>query len=111
MLHAADETGLGKALQRHPPALDPLRATWQLTAQILGRAKWPLSREGMARWIPESVLAFLAGNAAEASGRALRRSLLTLFDTDMETDAGEPMLTRSQVRAIEAEVFPTLVSG
>ena len=110
MLRAADETGLGKALQRHLPALDPLRATWQLIAQILGRAERPLSREGMAQWIPESVLPFLAGDAAEASGRALRRSLRNLFGTDMETDAGEPILTRTRVRAIEAEVFQTLVA-
>ena len=27
LLHATDETGLGKALQPHLPALDPLRAT------------------------------------------------------------------------------------
>ncbi len=100
MLRAADETGLGKALQRHLPALDPLRATWQLIAQILGRAERPLSREGMAQWIPESVLPFLAGDAAEASGRALRRSLRNLFGTDMETDAGEPILTRTRVRAL-----------
>ena len=73
LLHAADGTGLRKALQRHLPALAPLRATWQLIARILGEAERPLSREGMARCTPESLLPFFAQDAAEASGRAVSR--------------------------------------
>ena len=106
LLHAARRTGLWDALLRHLPA-PSARAAWLLLVQILARAEKPLSREGMARWFPESSLPLLTPWAEPPSGRVLRSALRDLYDTGDQTDDGI-ILTRARVRAIQEDIFRTL---
>ncbi|MGI0156356.1 MAG: hypothetical protein ACREDE_09555, partial [Thermoplasmata archaeon] len=62
----------------------------------------------MARWFPQSSLPLLAPWAKPPSGRALRSALRELYDTGLETEAG-PVITRARVRAIQEDVFRTLL--
>ncbi len=106
LLHAARRSGLWEALQRHLPD-DSAHAAWLLLVQILARAEKPLSREGMARWFPESSLPLLVPWIDPPSGRALRAALRKLYDTGGETEDGA-LLTRARVRAIQEDVFRAL---
>jgi transposase len=106
LLHAARQSGLWDALQRHLPG-DSSAAAWELLVQILARVEQPLSREGMARWFPQSALPLLAPWATPPSGRVLRASLRKLYDTGLETEKG-PIISRARVRAIQEDVFRTL---
>ena len=106
LLHAARRTGLWEALLRHLPD-DSARAAWLLLVQILARAEKPLSREGMARWFPESSLPLLAPWTHPPSGSSLRASLRKLYDTGLESSVG-PILTRARVRAIQEDIFRAL---
>ena len=108
LLHAARRTGLWDALQRHLPD-DGGHAAWLLLVQMLARAEKPLSREGMARWFPESSLPLLAPWTRPPSGPALRAALRKLYDTGLESANG-PVLTRARVRAIQEEIFRSLLS-
>ena len=107
LIHAAQRTGLWDALQRHLPDRSA-QSAWLLLAQILARVEKPLSREGMARWFPESALPLLSPWSSPPSGRALRTTLRDLYDTGEETKEGAPILTRARVRAIQEDVFRTL---
>ena len=106
LLHAARRTGLWDALLRHLPGPSS-RSAWLLLVQILARVERPVSREGMARWFPESSLPLLAPWTEAPSGRVLRAALRDLYGTDLETPTG-PILTRARVRAIQEDVFRTL---
>src|SRR5208282_6011243 len=74
---------------------------------ILARTEKPLSREGMARWFPNSSLPLLAPWTSPPSGRVLRAALRKLYDTGYQTDGGV-ILTRARVRAIQEDVFRSL---
>lgn len=106
LLHAARATGLWESLLRRLPA-PSAHAAWLLLVQILARVERPLSREGMARWFPESSLPLLTPWAKAPSGRALRSALRELYGTGLETENG-PVITRARVRAIQEDVFRAL---
>ena len=109
LLHAIRRTGLWDALCRRLP--DPsAHAAWLLLVQVLARVEKPLSREGMARWFPESALPLLTPWSSAPSGRVLRSALRELYVTDRTTQEGDPILTRARVRAIQEDVFRTLHS-
>jgi transposase len=108
LIHAARRTGLWEALRRHLPE-ESVLAAWLLLVQIIARVEQPLSREGMARWFPESALPLLTPWTSPPSGRALRGALRKLYDTGGEGAKG-PILTRARVRAIQEDVFRTLRS-
>ncbi|MGH9920005.1 MAG: hypothetical protein ACRD6W_14210, partial [Nitrososphaerales archaeon] len=106
LLHAARRTGLWDALLNRLPG-DSAHAAWEILVQVLARVEQPISREGMARWFPESSLPLLAPWTEPPSGRALRAALRKLYDTGLETPKG-PILTRARVRAIQEDIFRTL---
>lgn len=108
LIHAARRTGLWEALVRHLPD-ESVHAAWLLLVQIVARVEQPLSREGMARWFPESALPLLTPWSSPPSGRALRGALRKLYDTGLESQKG-PVLTRARVRAIQEDVFRALQS-
>ena len=109
LLYAARKTGLWDALLRHLPG-NSAHAAWLLLTQIIARAERPLSREGMSRWFSKSTLPLLSPWTEPPSGRALRAALRELYDTGDETEEGKPVLTRARVRAIQEEVFRTLLA-
>ncbi|MGI0155629.1 MAG: IS1634 family transposase, partial [Thermoplasmata archaeon] len=108
LLHAAERTGLFAALARHlPDDARRLSVPRLLFLQIAGRLQHPLSREGMAQWFSESTLPFLWDVRDLPSARTLRRHLQDLFG---EENPDGPLLTYARVRAIEAQVFRTLLA-
>ncbi len=106
LLHAARRTGLWDSLLRNLPG-DSAASAWLLLVQILARAEKPFSREGMARWFPDSSLPLLAPWTSPPSGRALRAALRKLYDTGYQTDEGV-ILTRARVRSVQEDIFRTL---
>ena len=81
LLRAARETDLLASLE-HRLSGPAGAATAQLIfLQIVGRAERPLSREGMARWYPQSALPLLGLTDRAPSAKRLRRALRSLFDT------------------------------
>ena len=110
LLRAARETGLLASLE-HRLSGPAGAATAQLIfLQIVGRAERPLSREGMARWYPQSALPLLGLADRAPSAKRLRQALRSLFDTGRRSEGGEPILSRARVHAIEEDVFRALLA-
>ncbi|MDE2044342.1 MAG: IS1634 family transposase [Thermoplasmata archaeon] len=111
LLHAAKETGLLEAFQRHVPRrpLDEYAVEQLLFLQLAGRVERPLSRDEMADWLPDSALPFLLPDLGHPSARTLRRHLKRLYGNGEKEERGRGLLTRAVVHRIEEDVFRTLV--
>ncbi len=110
--HAASETGLLAALDRHLSRRkqDGLSVSQFLFLQLLGRVERPLSRERMADWFPRSALPILWNAQSRPSASTLRRYLRRLLETGRTKGQGAPILTRAVTRQVEEEVFRTLLA-
>ncbi|MGI0130405.1 MAG: IS1634 family transposase, partial [Thermoplasmata archaeon] len=111
-LHAAQQTGLLKALEENLPLEgEAAHAAAQLIfLQILGRAERAQSRRRMGRrWYPRSGLP-LYWPVPHATDRAMLATLRLLFGTRRTTQDGEMVLTRARVRRIEEQVLRTLLA-
>lgn len=109
LVHAARRSGLWDSLLRHLPTRSAHEA-WLLLAQVIARVEKPVSREGMARLFPETSLPLFSPWTRAPSGRVLRAVLRDLYGTGEKAPDGDPVITRARVRAIQEDVFHTLLS-
>jgi transposase len=112
LLHAAEQTGLLEALERHLPSRhrSGLSVAQLLLLQLLGRAERPLSREAMAQWFPASALPLLWGTRERPSARVLRLALRKMLASGRLDGSGTPVLSRAALRKVEEDLFRRLLA-
>jgi hypothetical protein len=111
LIHAARETGLLGAFQRHAPrgSFDGYSVENVLFLQMAARVERPMSREDMAKWLRESLLPLILPATGHPSSRTLRRYLKRLYGAGEGEKRGEGLLSRSVIHRIETQVFQTLL--
>ena len=111
LVHAAQQTGLLEAFQRHAPRgfFDGYSVENILFLQTAARVERPMSREGMSEWLQDSIFSSILPTTGHPSSRTLRRYLKRLYGAGEGEKRGEGLLSRSVIHRIEGEVFRTLL--